>query len=291
MKGLTFGCDVEYFLKQQGVNNPQAACGWFGGTKQEPVQFPGEEKGFMYQEDGCTLELNTPVSTSAVEFKRRVKQMILLAHHLVEIKAPSDHMLCLDSPTMYLNSSSMSGRGRYIPRKKYPQAYVIGCDPDFDAYLMNQRPLMDIGELGDMRFAGGHIHVGYDVAACPRELFVRCMDAYLAPIHKKLYDMGDYAANLRFNFYGYPGIFRPKEYGVEYRSLNSMWTTKLLDQTITVLKKMEKDWTTDRAKFYEKGMEIPSLSGQIMKITGYHNIPRGHTKESCGYPDNNFAFG
>jgi hypothetical protein len=282
MKGLTFGCDVEYFIADPKKVYPQAACGLFGGTKQEPIQFPDEEPGFMYQEDGCSLELNTPVSSSAEEFGKRVTHMLRLGESLVKERYGNIGSLSKSSGMLV---SSQTGEGMpFVDRDKYPQAYVVGCDPDFDAYLFDQRPIMTIQELGIYRYSGGHIHVGYDTDACPRELFVRCMDAYLHPVHKASFKNSDGFTAQRFNYYGYPGIYRPKEYGVEYRPLAGNWTLLHYDSVIRILTKMEDDWANHRDRFYEMGMTVPELAEQIHRITGFYSIPRGHTEDTCGYP-------
>jgi hypothetical protein len=76
------------------------------------------------------------------------------------------------------------------------QAKTFGCEPDFDAYLGGQQRrdgAMDI--LGNTRTCGGHIHLGGDFQ-CP-----------------------DFVAAL------FPGVFRPKPYGIEYRTPSSVWTS------------------------------------------------------------------
>lgn len=290
MKGLTFGADVEFFIQHPDYMYCQPACGLFGGTKEEPIQFPDEREGFMYQEDGCALELNVPIATSVSEFGENIKRMVQLGHALVESKIKK---ATLNEGTViyYVREENHTNKkdvhleyyGPPLSREKHPNAFVVGCSPDWDAYLLAERPLLQIEELGNQRYSGGHIHVGYDVSACPRELFIRCMDSYLAPVMK------DMALNIsgcmdRFKFYGSPGVYRPKEYGVEYRSLGGTWPISHFKGVMAALTRMEKDWTESRDKFYERGMNIKPVAKQIYTITGQYQIPRGHTAESAGVP-------
>jgi hypothetical protein len=66
-----------------------------------------------------------------------------------------------------------------------------------------------------MRSAGGHIHVETDQA--PDEVS-RQMDLFLS-VPATLMDNGEERKKL----YGKMGAFRPKPYGVEYRTLSNFW--------------------------------------------------------------------
>lgn len=103
----------------------------------------------------------------------------------------------------------------------------LGCDPDFSAYnkRMNPKPIK-LMEM-PLRVAGGHIHVGFATKPvdpmddlhfqeCCR--LVQQLDAVLWTT-SFLWD-GD---NRRRSFYGNKGAFRPKSYGVEYRTLSNAW--------------------------------------------------------------------
>lgn len=102
----------------------------------------------------------------------------------------------------------------------HPLATETGCSEDFCAYFENPRKPRDPPVLAgsDIRHFGGHIHVGYDKELVPSYALVRMMDAfiYLPICH---FDKQDY----RRPFYGLPGLFRDKEYGVEYRTMSNFW--------------------------------------------------------------------
>ena len=73
---------------------------------------------------------------------------------------------------------------------------------------------------GNVRTCGGHIHLGGDfqcpdfVAALFAELFLGVFGRL--PMNFK---------SVRQRWYGQPGIFRSKPYGIEYRTPDSSWTS------------------------------------------------------------------
>ena len=102
----------------------------------------------------------------------------------------------------------------------HPAALEFGCNPDFDAWAADVSP--QIEGLDAMRVAGGHIHLGVDDTS-PAFIadLVKMCDVTLG-IFSIFTDEDD----TRYKFYGKPGRFRPKPYGVEYRVLSNYWVTK-----------------------------------------------------------------
>lgn len=102
----------------------------------------------------------------------------------------------------------------------HPLALNSGCDPDFCAYDEEIKPrivTLDLMAL-PVRYFGGHLHVGYNVEMLPPWALTRIMDAvwYLGWL-KKDDQKG------RRGVYGKAGIYRPKSYGVEYRTPSPFW--------------------------------------------------------------------
>jgi hypothetical protein len=103
------------------------------------------------------------------------------------------------------------------------QFYEFGCSPDFNVY--NNTPLRKLKPNRTMvlpdthRFAGGHIHIGITNPTRLRVFnLVKYCDMYigsLLPILDK--------DNLRKKYYGIAGNFRPKRYGMEYRTPSNFW--------------------------------------------------------------------
>lgn len=102
-----------------------------------------------------------------------------------------------------------------------PGVLEIGCSPDIDAYgeIGTMRPSFHPMEFGNFRFAGGHVHIGLDPWPdfITKRQFIRLLDLALGVQVRNVFP----EANRRTPFYGMPGLYRDKPYGVEYRSLDN----------------------------------------------------------------------
>lgn len=201
---ITLGCDPEVFVRNsQGI---VPICGLLGGTKAEPKQMAGMQKGFMYQEDGPAAELNIPICTDGVSFSRASKSAL---NFLVE--RLSEKNLSID------DSSYIELKDEWV--KANPHLGQIGCDPDYCAYDTKVTPRGPLPEEhSKIRGAGGHIHVGYPTDMIPPEVLVQFLDLTvgLPTVFKD-------TQGARRRWWGKAGIYRPKEYGVEYRTLSNFW--------------------------------------------------------------------
>lgn len=100
-----------------------------------------------------------------------------------------------------------------------PLAHAIGCSPFQSAYELgvNRKP---IPYTNNLRHAGGHIHLAYDLSTMPPHILVQLLDDHLLPLdpnHKK---------TARSDFYGARGSYRNKPYGVEYRATSNWWMSQ-----------------------------------------------------------------
>lgn len=106
-------------------------------------------------------------------------------------------------------------------------AKILGCDPDYDAYSedpMKPNPRPD-GSSG-LRSAAGHLHIGWgnDIPVDhPEHLdicrdFIRQLDLYVG-LGMTVFDTD----TERRKLYGKAGAYRPKHYGVEYRTPSNAW--------------------------------------------------------------------
>jgi hypothetical protein len=103
-----------------------------------------------------------------------------------------------------------------------PLANLDGCAVDYCAY--NEDPCRPRERQpinsSSMRYLGGHIHVGYDTSIIPPWAMARFFDLFVyAPIVTS-----DKQPNRR-PIYGLAGLYRPKPYGMEYRTPSSYWLT------------------------------------------------------------------
>jgi len=106
-----------------------------------------------------------------------------------------------------------------------------------------------VRDWGDSRFFVGHIHIGYK-SSLPDWAVVQGFEAlgYIPSILEKGYD---YQPSRR-RFYGVPGLYRTKPYGIEYRVPSNIWVqvpdcvedaTSVVTDIINKPKKFEEIWS------------------------------------------------
>lgn len=206
MSNFTFGCDPEVFLKKNG--KPASAYGLIPGDKKNPHKTPGG----AIQVDGMAAEFNIePVPASDFEtFNARVIQQIK------EIRARV--------PGYNINVAPVQDFGEEFLASQPDEAKELGCDPDYDAYTLAPNPRPD-GER-PFRTGAGHVHIGWgaDIPVDNEEHieicanFVKILDATVGLFMTMIDD-----EPRRRELYGKAGAFRPKPYGVEYRTPSNVW--------------------------------------------------------------------
>lgn len=209
-KLITYGSDFEFFL-QDADKNLVPSCGLLGGTKEKPRPLPGST-GYFFQEDNIMAELNIPPCGSLIDVlaltNRAYREFYgnILAPKKLGIK--------------------MTNHVRVTPEiLAIKGAQQIGCSPDNDAYREGMaREPWHAAQLKDLRFAGGHIWMGYDKECeIPPHVIAMFMDSLISLPLIKLDKQGE-----RRKFYGQAGIFRTKETEgqrlVEYRTPSNVWT-------------------------------------------------------------------
>jgi len=215
----TIGTDPEFFLKRHGkfisaipfIGNEEV------GTKYNPLPLT-TIKGGSLQRDNVALEFASPPAKTKEEFVENIRAC------LREINAYIPKDTTLEAvPSARFTASEL----------KHPEAKQFGCDPDFDAWRVqqNERP-----ECDDPRFrsCGGHIHVGgLDDEGNPikdmefllkfegKINLVKAMDIMVG-IPATILDNSKEAVARR-KLYGKAGCHRITEYGVEYRTLSNFW--------------------------------------------------------------------
>lgn len=198
------GCDPEVFVKQNGVF--VSAHGLIKGDKKNPQKV---NRGAV-QVDGMALEFNTDPAASEDEFLLNVSDVF----NTLKLMCPNHEIAPVpvaDFPLEYIRSQPAEAR-------------ELGCDPDFNAWnsLVNEKPN---GEV-PMRTASGHVHIGwgngFEVGSYGHQMtcesVIKQMDFYLG-LPSLNYDKDQ----RRRSMYGNSGCYRPKVYGVEYRTLSNAW--------------------------------------------------------------------
>lgn len=206
---VSVGADPEFFLKD-ARNRNISAHGIVPGNKREPFKL---KKGAI-QLDGTAVEFNIAPATTQVEFEKNIRSVLGEVRDMV--------------PKQYRFNFSPSVKYTPMYFKKIPEGCKeLGCDPDFDAYTYgkpNERP----DNKTTMRTGAGHLHIGWDADAridvTDRSHVLDCcllaknLDAIFSMIEKN-WDTD----TERRKMYGKLGAFRPKPYGMEYRSLSNAW--------------------------------------------------------------------
>ena len=199
---LTVGCDPEVFFHNGTEHVP--AIGLVGGTKEEPRPVPFG----AVQEDNVMAEFNITPASNADGFAHNVYMVL----NTIEEIANANACMVSEYPSATFNK-------KYL---KSEQAKTFGCDPDFDAWKLGEVRKVPRLRNSGVRCAGGHVHVGF-LADDPEGLgfrleLVQTMDLFLG-----LWGVFHDRDRIRRKYYGQAGAFRPKPYGIEYRTLSNFW--------------------------------------------------------------------
>lgn len=205
---ITIGADPEFFVRRKNhwVSGHLFPC----GTKENPRR----TKHGWVQVDGTALEFNITPARSRSDFVRRIKTVREDLERVV--RRTDDACALVAKPSIYF--------GKTFLRNLPIQARRLGCTPDFSAYTgnLNLRP----DETSPIRTGSGHVHIGFTKTETPHARFyihaccslVRQLDFCLG-LPSLLWDTDQ----RRRSLYGKAGAFRPKVYGLEYRTLSNAW--------------------------------------------------------------------
>lgn len=199
MSLVRIGSDPETFLKHAKTGEFISSVGLIGGSKDEPMPI-GE--GCFVQEDNVTVEFNTPPTADVKAFVNSINFNL----DYITKRAAELGLVVVHQPSAEFSKKELSTRA----------AMTFGCDPDFNAWddgMPNPRPQSYNPFL---RSAGGHIHI--EAPELSKIDLTKAMDAFVG------------AQMVRFDkdtqrrkLYGKAGAFRPKDYGIEYRTASNAW--------------------------------------------------------------------
>lgn len=206
---ILMGCDPELFVTD-AVGKPRSAHGLVPGTKKEPFKV---DKGAI-QVDGMALEFNIDPATTEDEWVDNIRTVM----QKLRDRVPEKYKFAF-LPSVRFNARHMSAQPE--------EAKEMGCEPDFNAYTMQENPKPNAATT--MRTAGGHIHIGFTENADVNDPghIMRCctlakhLDLFLG-IRSLEWDKDQ----KRRSLYGTPGSLRVKSYGLEYRPLSCAWLEK-----------------------------------------------------------------
>lgn len=218
----SIGADPELFVTHRRGGKCISAHDLFPGTKKSPHMIM-DGKGIPLggiQVDGVAAEFNIPPSFTDEEFSNNITFVIKELDKLLKEKDKKELLTLRAIPTARF--------GRKYFKSLPPEALVLGCEPDYDAWEYQFKPRPSPRTTKAFRTGAGHIHIGWtrdqDVEE-PGHLLdcrsvVKQLDSVLYPL-SMLWD-GD---TTRRTLYGEMGSYRPKNYGVEYRPLSNAWVS------------------------------------------------------------------
>lgn len=219
---ILIGTDPEMFLYDETVGHIISAHAYVPGTKDHPLFV---RKGAV-QLDGVAAEFNIfPAGTreTFIENIRSVQETLL---EIIRFNAEDQGHPDPSKITLVAEPTAEFSREYF---KTIPDSSkILGCMPDYNAYSGEvQSPTAQNVDKSDRPFRTGgfHIHVGWtenkpvDGNGDHFELCLRVakqMDMVIFPFSKS-WDSDE----KRRELYGARGSFRPKSYGMEYRSLSN----------------------------------------------------------------------
>jgi hypothetical protein len=202
---VLIGADPEIFvMNSQGFTS---AFNLVPGTKEKPHPVTNG----AIQVDGMALEFNIDPAKSRAEFIQYINSVMTQLNNRIPKGLHLEVVATADFTKKYLDS---------LPTI----ATELGCSPDFNAYaggMANPSP----DESVTFRTAAGHLHFGWDDDISQDEYhkadcvaIVQLADLLLG-VPSVLLDND----TRRRSLYGQAGAYRPKTYGLEYRTLSNFW--------------------------------------------------------------------
>jgi hypothetical protein len=198
MSNILIGSDPEFFLNKDG--KMVSAEGLIGGSKHSPILLP---IGAM-QEDNVMVEFNIPPALSQENFTTSISEVLSFLKN--EVIPDYEHLYI---PSAEFDETML----------KSEQARTFGCEPDFNVWLQKNNISPKPEQLGNLRVAGGHVHIGCGGLSYESRITLgKKLDLFLG-VPSLLLDEDD----RRRDYYGKAGSIRQKEYGLEYRTLSNFW--------------------------------------------------------------------
>ena len=207
MQPLLLGADPEVFMRnEQGL--VRSAHGVIPGTKENPHPV----KRGAIQVDGLALEFNIIPSDNCFDFNRNINTVL--------------HELCLTLPEGF----DIDIKGHHFFPQEYmdslpAESKILGCDPDFNAWTGLPNPAPNAAT--NLRTAAGHIHFGWSKKEIMDDWFFQLCQEFTKQLDCTVGLYCYFLDNdkIRKKLYGKAGAFRPKPYGLEYRTPPNIWIT------------------------------------------------------------------
>lgn len=213
MTGFNVGSDPELVIRSRKNREAVSAIDVLPKTvtKHKPLRL---SSGEIFP-DNVNLEMNLPPASSREQFIANMKAILKEAKQTI-------------GPDYYLTAPSSLNYP--LQALQNPAAKQFGCEPDYDAWRLEVNEVAVGASDQTLRTCGGHIHVSpqaghftflTEESGYGKVDTVKAMDIVLGV--SSVFLDNDPASVLRRRLYGSPGAHRPKDYGVEYRTLSNFW--------------------------------------------------------------------
>jgi len=234
MSNVRIGSDPETFLMDK-TGKYISSVGLIGGSKDKPMDIGNN---CSVQEDNVTVEFNTPPTNNIEEFVNVVNyNLSWIARRAAEL-----NLSVVYTPSAEFDNEQLGTR----------EAQTFGCDPDFNAWNFSAANPRPNSKNQNLRSAGGHIHI--EAPDLDKEKLIQAMDLFVGVPMLEFDNDSE-----RRKLYGKAGAYRPKSYGVEYRTASNAW---LQDDD-------KKRWvfnqTQKAVEFVRSGKEIPEELGVMIQ--------------------------
>lgn len=211
-KDILIGADIELFVRDEQTQEFVSAEPYIPGTKDKPFCFDKSSKYFAVSLDNVLAEFCIPPAKSKDEFYKSICRSVEYINQIIP-----KGMCTVATPSVVFDP-------KYLQTEN---AKLFGCEEDYNAYTgaANTKPCAADACL---RSAGGHLHFGFANAPLYNKNFYIADDVHTqliksADLHIGVPSVIMEPDNIRKQLYGKAGAFRPKPYGVEYRTVSNFY--------------------------------------------------------------------
>lgn len=275
---ISVGADPEFFLMDTKLNRYISAHDKVPGNKQVPHKL----RYGAVQADGTAVEFNINPAKTSKQFVDNINRTLKTIRNRVPKRYAFVYKPSIVFDEVYFEKE--------VPEK----AKEFGCDPDYNCYnydVGKPNPKPVAREYASLRTGAGHIHIGFTNVNDPIDknhifdckVLVKNLDKYFQ-YFSTFWDTDRRRANL----YGRAGDFRPKKYGLEYRTLSNAWLNHpelwpwIFESVKWIVEQTKKGVVFGNVYKKTQGFEACMIQvdnkGHLKYRDGYHHDFVDHTK-------------
>ena len=217
----TIGADPEFFIIKRSMDSKVKEV-----ISADQVLPSKENKTHIwtgaYFFDGVQAEINPEASICREVFSEHIQALLRAIYWKARDKYGA-------RGTSFYPVASIKVNLKEMKKKKLDrECFRFGCSPDYNVYT-TERIKYPNGRKFDIRFSGGHIHLGFDDLGYSKyfkdidhmmelvyllDIIPGVMSVAISPYEDE---------KIRRQWYGKAGSYRIQKHGIEYRTLSSFW--------------------------------------------------------------------